>query len=337
MKFSQTLRRWQWRARRLLVRPADNDPLVAVEPGPQRQAPEPAGAQPPLSPARALRELVRRIVWIFIAFLVTMAALAALYVWFVASESRVAAPLEDAAKVERGAGSGAVLAAASLVTDAIAPADALSNQGMLLAPTARRIRETWLNDGAAAAVGRFLDQLQPEAGRRDAALVEARFALAEGGQGRGAARAALIRFNDRVARGVAVLDVSEPAYAAMLAAAARSLAAEAEALQAIVADGRLGTARPDAERSFFRARGAALAWRRALQGYIDDAPAAVAGERQGAAAPGLEALAEAAAFQPTLLFNAPLDSSFQPNHLASLALKLSLAALRLNAAAESAP
>jgi hypothetical protein len=93
----------------------------------------------------------------------------------------------------------------------------------------------------------------------------------------------------------------------------------------------------EAERFFYRARGAALGWRHALLGWVQDAPPASARARRAGAALGLEALADAAAFQPTLLLNAPTSSSFVPNHVSHLAMTIALASRRLQVAGALIP
>jgi hypothetical protein len=276
--------------------------------------------------------------WLAAAFAVTLAVLVALYVWWVAQESRVTVRLDPPAHAEQTQGSAAVLAAAAVLGETEAPVDALADQDMLLAPTSRRVREAWLNDGAADAIGRFIDQLQPRSGRREQTLIDARFALAEGGpSGRAAARTALLQFNDRLVRGASRLDVSDAGHAAVLGAAADSLAAQSETLARVAARARFGPIAQEAERFFYRARGAALGWRHALLGWVQDAPPASARARRAGAALGLEALADAAAFQPTLLLNAPTSSSFVPNHVSHLAMTIALASRRLQVAGALIP
>jgi hypothetical protein len=341
MKLSQILRRWQWRLRRLVHRPADNDPLVSMEP-PGGEAPPPASPGSPRKQAPkkrlGVRGVVVRILWLVLAFLVTLAVLAGLYVVHLARESRVAVMLDPPASAERVNGSPALMAAADLITEAAQPADALADHDLLLAPTARRVREAALNDGAAAAAARFLGSVTPRGAKPDPALSEARFALAGGLTQRAPARAALLKANDRAARGLLRIEAGGAAHRAMLQEAIRAFNAEIEGLEAAAAAGGYGPASPQAERRFFRARGMAWGWRRLLLGWLKEGPEnAAAQSRNARLAPALAAMAEAANLQPTFLANAPPGSSFQPNHLSELAGLLARASLRLQDAAAPLP
>jgi hypothetical protein len=331
MKISQSLRRLQWRARRLFSRPADNAPIVSVEPaGPAAAAPA-AKSPPQPPPKRGWRFMLARILWLALAFVVTLMLLTAAYLWFVAQESRVAVTLEAAQTGDASAaGTSALRAAIATLEEAAAPPNALVQQDMLLAPTSRRARLAALYDGAADAVARYLETLQIAGGRREQTLSDARFALAEGGAGRAAARTALIQLNDRAARGLYRPDAAASAGDALVSSAGAAAMIESDALTQ--AAGRQSR-RPEAERVFFRARGAALAWRRILNGWVQDAPSPrLTTQRAAALAPALESLALAASFQPTLLGNAAPDSSFQPNHLSHLALLMARSAWQLQAA-----
>lgn len=328
MKLSQSLRRLQWRARRIIAKPVDNAPIVTIET-------EATAPPAPKRAARGWRFAVVRILWLALAFVVTLSVLAAVYFWFVAQESRVEVALEppSAAESVGSAGSEALRAAIFTLEEAAAPANALVQQDMLLAPTSRRARLAALHDGAADAVARYLEALQTGGARREQALSDARFALAEGGAGRAAARAALIQLNDRAARGLFRPEAGRDGETSIVAAAANAAMIEADGLHAILgAAARAG----EAERRFFRARGAALTWRRLLSGWVRDAPSPrQTADRSAAVGPALGALGEAATFQPTLILNAAPNSSFQPNHLAYLALLLTRSAWRLRAAQDA--
>lgn len=331
MKLSQILRRLQWRARRLFQATADNEPIVVME----QQTPVHPKARAAKEPPIGVRAVFGRALVLAVAFVVTLLLLGALYVWFVAQESRVSLALEGPEAASRASGSSALVAVIGLVEASGQPKDAMVDQDMLLAPTGKRARRAYVQDGVLTSAGRFLEVVQGRLARRDAQLAEAQFALAQGhAEGRDSARTALLAVNDRVARGLLRLDIGDRGFAAGLRAAADALAAEADGLIGVIGASRQQVTPQDVERFFFRGRGVAFGWRQVLQAWVTDAPERVAGARMTRLAPALDALGQAAQFQPTLLHNAVPDSSFQPSHLSHLALLLSQAALRLHRVAD---
>ncbi len=310
MLIDQTLRRLVWRARRWISPAADNDPIITVERGP-------APAEPPRAALRPRRRLGRSVV----AFLATLAALGGAYGALVALNSRVG--IEAAAPAAEPGESRAIAAVALVLAGADDPNAAAGEWPFI--PSMRRLREARLREGALRVAEAYIARAAPPSGRLDAALADARAAMAApAGADRIAARDALVRFNDRLARGQAKLDGGHAALAGLLAAAADSCEAEAVALAAFSAEPTL-LAAPRVDARVAQARGVAWAWGLVLQGALADAPEIADALTLESTIP-MDALGRIAAREPLFLFNAAPQTPWAPAHVAEMAGEFARAA-----------
>jgi hypothetical protein len=293
---------------------------------------------------RRLREMAARRVkrWTrtAIAFALTLAAVSALYFIFIATQGGVSADLNAPRPAAPAGGSPAVAMAAGLLS---LQSDDLDS-GALFLPDRHRRRVSLFQDGATTTVSAFVEVLaRRRATDRDldraAVLLAAPRAdlAAQVTQRRDEAREALRRFNARLGARGPGLERSEAALAALARAAAATCEAHEQAVREAAVRGRFGPADPGAEAAFFRARGAAFAWARLIAAYRDELPERQAARQSAAVAAAIVPLAEAATFEPRVLFNAP-RGAVAPNHLERMATDLAAAvaaARRLSAAADA--
>jgi hypothetical protein len=287
---------------------ADNDPIVSIEPKPD--APKPA----PRKPSRRAA-LVKRYRGAVIAFVVTLAALGAAYVTFIAMQSRVRLPaLEVTAAVAPP--QRALMAAEALLE--LAPDTPLA-EATLLVPTARVARLDTMRRGAWAGASGFLEWLAPAPRRDTAGLVEARKLLAQGDMD--GARRALAQYRERLdARKARVEDRPR-----VLAGLAERIAADCQdanvALSGAVEKGPRGMMARQSEAPFFFARGLAYGWAAILSAWTQDGTDLSEADRTRAA--GLiQILQRAAEYQPLFLMNPSPANRFAANHFAILGLEM---------------
>lgn len=265
------------------------------------------------------------------AFVITLAFIGAAYGTLVAFNSSVT--LDLGAAPTAGPGQSHLVAAAEgllLLPDTV-PAE---GGELLFVPSGRQMREHRLREGAVQAVRRFVLLAVSRQQRPDLGLVDARQALREGPDGDPvAARDALLRLNTRIAEGRATVDVSAPALAALLRAAADACEEEADALGAFAADPSW-LASPATEARMYQARGVAYGWRRLVEAALLDAPALAQATQVEAAIP-LEALARAAERQPLVMFNGGPSAPWVPPHVLDATADFSRAAAGARALASA--
>ncbi|MDX2234608.1 MAG: hypothetical protein NW200_08925 [Hyphomonadaceae bacterium] len=320
MQIDQTLRRLVWRARRRFIRAADHDPVVTLE-TPAPTPPTPASGNPW---GRRLRTAL--------AFVATLATLALGYGALVAFNSR--APLEvtvGGPPVQPGE-SNAVAAVVHIL--AYAPDTVLDEGEILFVPSGRSLRESMVRAGATSVAAAYIARAGPLQGRLDAALADARAAMAATpGPDRVAARDALRRFNDRLADGEARLDAGPAALAGLLRAAADACDVQSADLAAMAAQPSL-LAAPAVDARMAQARGVAWGWALILRGALRDAPDLASTLSVEASIP-LEAMGEIAERQPLFLFNVEEAAPFAPAHVAEAAAEFARAAAGARALASA--
>ncbi len=327
MQFDQLLRRLSWRVRRWIHRPADNDPIVSIEP----RAP-PVVVRAPLQPgAKGPRRAARTV----IAFLLTLAVLGVGYGALVAINSRVGLDLTAMPAAEEGE-SHVVAAAAALLALGADSARGVADD-LLFVPSGREMRERRVRDGAVQVAARFIALAAAPRGRADPALVDARLALSGGAQvaesERIVARDALLRLNARIVRKQARLDTGAPALAALMRAAADACEGEARALTTLVA-APTGLAEPATEARMYQARGVAYGWLMLTRAALLDAPDLADAMTVEATIP-VEALQRIAERQPLFLFNGDPSSPWAPAHVADAAADFARAAAGARALASA--
>lgn len=324
MQIDQFLRRALWRLRRRVQPGADNEPLVSVEP----QRPPPSN--PPMSPKPPLR---RRDRWVrtAVAFITTFALLAAGYAVLVAANSRVPLDAGFIAPPDPG-GDRATSAATALLAldsgDALAGADDL-----LVIPNGRRLRAERIKAGAASVVAAYVDLLAAAQTPLDPALADALEAVRADDPA--ATRDALMRFNNRIARGRATSGAGPARVADIAAAAAAACERESAMLNEIAEREQGWMASPMAQAQASHARGVAFGWLLLLRGALADAPDVASATVIEASAP-LDALAAAAETQPLFLFNGGPQTPWSPPHVRRKAGQFARAAVGAQALASAA-
>ena len=327
--FDQLLRRLSWRVRRWVRRPADNDPIVSVEPAPAALAPAPAAT--PSARGGRRRRWARTI----ISFLLTLAVLGLGYGALIAVNSRVALDLTATPAVAEGQ-SHTVAAAAALFALGADSAN-LDAHDLLFIPSGRRMRERRVRDGATAAAARFV-MLAAQVNRRpDPALTDARLAIGDGAAledaQRAVARDALLRLNARIVDKRASLDVAAPALAAIMRAAADACEEQSRAL-AVLAAAPGWLAAPAMEARMYQSRGVAYGWVMLMRAALADAPELAAATTLEASIP-VTALQQIAERQPLFLFNGDPNSPWAPAHVADTAADFTRAAIGARALASA--
>jgi hypothetical protein len=303
VQIEQFLRRLQRRALRIL-RPGedvDHDPVVLMEPA--------HGAQPAQAArlsGRRRRNLARTI----FAFMSTLAVLSAVYVVAVAANSRVR--LDGAAVPSAGTGESAAVAAVIEVLAFGGGPGSEAGRELLFVPSGKAMRTVRIHEGIERVAAVWIARAGPQRGRLDDALADARTAMANGD--RIAARDALLRFNNRLGRGRAELDVGPDALAGLFMAAADACESEAAALSALSGERAL-LASPATDGRVSEARGLAWAWLVVLRGALKDAPDLAQTLSLEASIP-LDALSRAAERHPLFLFNGDPGSPWAPAHVA---------------------
>lgn len=322
MQIDQFLRRLLWRARRRVRPGADHEPVVHLEPAPP---PKPAPKPPP--PRR--RDRWRRAA---LGFIGTFAVLALGYAFLVASSSRAPLDAGFVAPLEAGGSRATSAAAALLSLGAEDPAPVADE--LLVIPNGRRLRATRIQAGAAEAAAAYVGLLAEEAlPSPEPALADARDAVEAGDPA--AVRDALLRHNNRVARGAVEAAAGPPRVARLALLAAMACERESAALRRAAQEEPGWMASPSAQAQFSHARGVAFGWLLLLRGALADAPDIAAATVVEAAIP-LDALAAAAERQPLFLFNGGPDSPWTPAHLLNHADELARAAAGARALAAAA-
>ncbi len=310
MLFDQLLRRLLWRVRRKVRPGADNAPIVSVENPP-----------PPL-PASLTRPR-RRDRWrrATLGFVATFAVLAVGYAFLVAANSRATLDAGFVAPPDSGGSRAMAAAAALLALDAAEPAVVADD--LLVIPNGRRLRTARIHAGAAEAAGTYVSLLVGAATPLDPALGDARDAMAAGDPA--AARDALLRHNNRIARGRADAGSGAARVSLLADAAAAACEEESAALRDLARREQGWMGSPAAQAQVSHARGVAFGWLLLLRGALADAPDVASATVVEAAIP-LDALAAAAERQPMFLFNGGPETPWSPAHLIDHADDLARAA-----------
>ncbi len=284
---------------------------------------------------RLWRRRVRRWMKTGAAFVLTLAAIGAAFILFIASQGGVSAEVDAPLPAAPQGGALSIAAAASLLS---LQDDGLQS-GMLFLPNRHERRAALFQEGAADAVAGFVETVarrrRPDQDLDLAAAVLGAPAAEAPADRYAAAREALRRYNAKTRREGAV-DIGKPALAAVARAAAAACTAHEQAVRLAAVADRFGPAGPDAEAAFFRARGEAFAWARLLAAFERDLPATTAEALKTAFADAHAPLVAAATFEPRILFNAK-PGGIAPNHLERMATDLAAAAAaarRLDKAAD---
>lgn len=327
MQIDQFLRRMLWRARRAVRPGVDNDPIVSIEP-------EPPSPPPPRAPPPKLR---RRDRWLraTLGFIATFAVLAAGYAFLVAASSRAPLDVDFVAPLDPG-GARATSAASALLSLGGGPSLAEADE-LLVIPNGRRLRADRIEAGAAEAAAAYVELLAAAETPPDPALIDARDAVRA--EDPAAARDALVRHNNRVARGRAQSGAGPDRVAQIAVAAAAACERESAALLDLASREQGWMASPQAQARVSQARGVAFGWLLLLRGALADAPDVASATVVEASIP-LDALALAAESQPLFLFNGGPDTPWSPPHLRDHAAAFARAAdgaRSLAAAAQRAP
>ena len=295
MQFDQLLRRVFWRVRRHIWPGADHDPVYSVEaPSPPRPEERPASGT------------FRRTA---IAFVATLSALGAGYVFLAALNSRTTLDTGRPAVVD-ATGSRALTASLALLgATSTAPS---YGEAIPLLPNGRLLRSERIAAGKRDVAAAFVRLAAAGPQRDDPALADALDAI-NGDDGE-AARDALIRFNVGVAGKWYGPDRSSAAVAAIANAVAENCEAEEAALRQAASENAGGMAGPRLQGAFSYSRGLAYGWLMVLRGALADAPD-IAGATVVEAAIPLDALAAAAEHQPLFLFNGSDREPWAPAHI----------------------
>lgn len=332
---NQQLRRWVMRARRAFVGPgADHEPMVEVEAG--------SAASIPPRARRVKRQ--SKITQFASAFLLTVSLIAIVVAVGSARLAEIRPDWSPAAEPTTGAPYAIAAAGAAL---SLVRAEDAYRDGLSLMPGRRKARMRAFQIGAASAVAAFATVTDERRRRSDpdlaAAAAELSALAAEPDADFSdlqAGRDALARFGDRIANGRARFDPGPEGLAGLALACQAAAIAHTAELAGIVQHGGAWIATADGEASFFRARGEVYGWRLVLSAYGRDMTPEARARAEPALSELIAASEDAANYQPLFLLNGPQQSAAAPNHLAHLAVKLTLvsaAAERLADAARSQP